>query len=132
MIVNGDIIWRRTEASSGANHYGIAVWMPQGLHVIHRQRANDGVVEPIDKFLMGFRLRGSESTPLTHSTTPDLLKRFDNWYAGEFDLLTNNCEQYAYRFAGVSEYSPDTSRRFLFLISLIITLVVYFLTTKSI
>jgi len=132
MITNGNIVWRRTEASSSANHYGIAVWMPEGLYVIHRQRSNDGVVEPIDKFLKGFKLRGSEKTPLSNRTTPELLKKFDNWNAGEFDLLTNNCEQYAYRFAGISNHSPDTTRRFLFLTSLIITLVVYFLTSKSI
>ena len=131
MIANGDILWRRTEASSGANHYGIAVWLPKGLHIIHRQKTNHGVVEPLDKFLMDFPLRGSKPTPISQSTTPDLIKRFDSWVAGPFDLLTNNCEQYAYRFAKMSNHSPDTNRRTLFLIALSVTLIVYFLTSKT-
>jgi len=131
MIVNGDLLWRRTEATTGANHYGVAVWMPNGLYVIHRQRNNYGVVETLDDFLMGFRLRGSERTPISHSSTKSLIYKFDNWFAGEFDILRNNCEQYAYRFATVYNHSPDTSRRTLFAISLIITLVIYFFYNQN-
>lgn len=131
MISNGDLLWRRTEASTGANHYGIAVWLPRGLHVIHRQKANDGVVEPMDKFLKGFQLRGSKRTPLSESSTSSLVQRFDNWLAGKFELATNNCEHYAYRFAGLRQYAPDTTRRTYFIIAITITLIVLYLSTPK-
>lgn len=132
MIDNGDLVWRRTQRSQFANHYGIAVWLPGGLHVIHRQRENYGVVEPMEKFLLGFNLRGSKPTPISGMSNTDLVKRFDDWDAGEFNIRFNNCEQYAYRFAKLPNHSPDTDRRSKFLIALFVTLVVYYIINKPI
>lgn len=123
-IRNGDLLWRRTEDSPLASHYGIAVHLPNGLHVMHRQRANGGVVEPLDRFLLGYPLRGSRPTKLTDTDTPDLLARFYAMQAGEFNIVTNNCEQWAYRYLGELPTFTDTDLRVLAGIG-IITFIIY-------
>jgi hypothetical protein len=91
-ITNGDLLWRRTEDSPLGNHYGIAVHLPAGLHVMHRQRHNGGVVQPLDVFLLGHPLRGQKPTRLTGQPADVLLARFERLNSGEFNIITNNCE----------------------------------------
>ena len=118
-IRNGDLVWRRTEDSRFANHYGIAVHLPDGLHVMHRQRHNGGVIEPLDVFLLGHRLRGSRPTKLTGRTPLELELRFAGTRAGDFNILTNNCEHWAYRYLEDRPTLTDTDMRVLLGIALV-------------
>lgn len=112
-IQNGDLVWRRTDASPLASHYGIAVHRPDGLHVMHRQRHNGGVVQPMQTFLLGHPLRGSRSTRLTGQSTETLLERFERTSSGRFDIIANNCEQWAYRYIGELPTFTQTDLRML-------------------
>jgi hypothetical protein len=107
-IRNGDLVWRRTEDSPLADHYGIAVHTDSGLQVMHRQRNNGGVLQPLDSFLMGFPLRGYRSTHLSNTDTDLLLARFNSMTPGEFDILLNNCEQWTLRYLGTPNALSDT------------------------
>jgi hypothetical protein len=110
----GDLIHRRTERSLYGNHYGVAVVWPDGrIDVIHRQKHNHGVMEPIEKFLKGYQLMRSRPTPLTGAPPEQVERKFRNWDAGEYDMLLNNCEHYAYRFSGYDPWLTDTDRRVL-------------------
>jgi hypothetical protein len=113
----GDLIHRRTERDANGNHYGVAIVWPDGrVDVVHRQKGNNGVIQPLETFLKGFPLLRSNRTPLTGSPPEQLVRRFNQFEPGEYNLITNNCEHYAYRFSGYNPKLTDTDRRILAII----------------
>jgi hypothetical protein len=122
----GDLIHRKTNANDFGNHYGVAVVWPDGrVDVIHRQKHNNGVMEPLDAFLMGHPLLRSRPTPLTGAPPEQLVRRFHTFDAGEYNMLTNNCEHYAYRFSNRDYLLSDTDRRVLAVITFIAFMAIF-------
>lgn len=91
---------------------------------MHRQRANGGVVEPLDVFLLGHTLRGFRSTRLSGQSEETLLERFGRMPSGRFHIVNNNCEQWAFRFIGEQPIFTDTDLRVLAGIG-IVTFIIY-------
>lgn len=120
LMRTGDLIHRRTERSYYGNHYGVAVVWPDGrVDVVHRQKHNHGVIEPLEAFLKGFPLLRARPTPLSGAPAEQVVRRFNSFDAGEYDMLLNNCEHYAYAFSGHRPVLSDTDRRVLAIIALI-------------
>ena len=110
-ITNGDLLWRRTENSPFGNHFGVAVFIGGNLHVMHRQRHNDSVLQPFEQFLLGYQLRGKKSTRLTGQPTDVLLARFDRMKSQPFHIIDNNCETWVYRYINQWPSITHTDKR---------------------
>lgn len=112
-ITNGDLLWRQTTDSPLGNHYGVAVYIDGNLHVMHRQRHNDSVLQPLDQFLLGHQLRGQKQTRLTGQPTDVLLARFERLKSAPFHIITNNCETWVYRYLNQWPTITHTDKRVL-------------------
>lgn len=125
----GDLIYRRTEQNPLYAHYGVVVVNDDGsIDVVHRQRSNGGVIQPLDMFLKGYPIRGTFASPSTGATAQQLRHRFNGTSAGTFHILFNNCEDYAYRFAGYDPVVSDTEASMF--IALILVAVVYLIANR--
>lgn len=126
----GDLIYRRTEQNPIYDHYGVVVVNDDNsVDVIHRQRSNNGMIQPLATFLKGYSLGGTFASPSTGASAIALRQRFANTTAGPFHILFNNCEDYAYRFAGHKPLLSDTEASLV--IALMVVVGVYLIRNRK-
>jgi hypothetical protein len=99
-VTNGDIIWRTKRKNPLFNHYGVVInaLLPDPLIAHHSSITGTSIV-PLSVFLRNYPMKGSSTTPISGTPTAALLVMYNTNEHGAFDLLGNNCEMWAHRFA---------------------------------
>ena len=106
------------------SHYGLFVMLGNEPHVIHNQLGGQKL-EPLADFLEGRKVRSVIPTPVSGGDAGDILNKYRNMDSKEFNLFTNNCEQFAHRLAGRPVYNREFAAAIVFFLFLLASYFVY-------
>lgn len=104
------------------HHYGVAIDIGGENWLVAHHDERGPVITTMDDFLHDIPMKGSVKSALTGKSVDHILDRFERMNKAEFDILTNNCEKWAFKFAKKDYRAKELSTGALYLVLLLIGL----------
>lgn len=96
---SGDIVYRPMNGVPGFRHYGVLIAIGGENDLVAHHDERGPVITTLDDFLGDKTLSGYSPSKLSGQSNDYILDRFERMNSEEFNVLTNNCESWAFKFA---------------------------------
>lgn len=121
-LQNGDVIWREMRGNPLLNHYGILVDTSVSIPLVAHHTDGGASIVSLDRFLGYSKLRGSETTPISGSTSAEMLAHFADRSNEEFNIIFNNCEAWARKMSKNGTRMQEIGKAILYLVAVVLVL----------